>query len=131
MNLKTIFCRTNQEKQEGEGHGLNEPPMEPVIPSSLLSISRAVYPVTERQQQIRQHTESLIIRVMAMTAAMLGSETIDLTAQRDLIAELQWWTDQYESDWALGLTDEPPPLYPGSEAAPSFLNSPSTSIDHC
>ena len=116
-----LFFRSNQEKQE-ESHGLDEPLMEPFIPSNLLSISQTVHPATERQLQIRQHTESLVIRVNAMTAAMLGSETIDLTAQRGLIAELQWWTDQYESAWALGLTDEPPPSYPGSEAAPSFLN---------
>ena len=94
----------------------------PSICPSLPSIPQSVHSDTERQLQIRQHTESLVNRITTMGAAMLGSENINLIAQRDLIAELQWWTDQHESDWALGLTDDPPPAYPESEAASLFLN---------
>ena len=50
-----------------------------------------------------------IQRHVKVLAAMVTQETVDQAMLRNAIAELQWLVDQYESDWAVGLTDEPPP----------------------
>ena len=60
---------------------------------------------------------------------MLAEENTDtslLAQYKNLLAELRWWVDQYESEWAIGLTDGPPPMYPdsdlGSLGPPAYLS---------
>ena len=73
---------------------------------------------TERQLHIRSHAEDLNARI----SAMLARETSDTDMlNQNLSAVLRWWLDQYGSDWAVGLTDDPPPMYLDSNLV-SFLN---------
>jgi hypothetical protein len=63
---------------------------------------------TSRQMQLQQEAEQMHAQVVAIQQSRQASSDVDI--QR-LMAYIQHLEGQLDSEWARGLTDEPPPLY--------------------
>ncbi|KAJ7574657.1 hypothetical protein C8J56DRAFT_978836 [Mycena floridula] len=69
---------------------------------------------TIRQQILREKTEIVTARINALETLVESSSTRLVDAEVEierLRMENRWLRQQEQSDWALGLTDEPPPAY--------------------
>ena len=95
---------------EGNEGGILRP-ISTLVPSILPSTPGSP---TERQLQIRRHAEAVVTRINGMFAQE-NTDTSLLAQYKNLSAELRWWVNQYESDWAIGLADGPPPMYVDSD----------------
>ncbi|KAJ7580677.1 hypothetical protein C8J56DRAFT_1057625 [Mycena floridula] len=63
-----------------------------------------------RQQQLREHSHDITGRILELEGLVPQLHDAHTEIQR-LRAELQWFRDQEHSDWALGLSNSPPPSY--------------------
>ncbi|KAJ7580675.1 hypothetical protein C8J56DRAFT_960588 [Mycena floridula] len=92
----TVSDRTSQIQTKDVDHSRSE---------SLSSSSP-----TLRQQQLREHSDDISTRIVELEGLVPRFHDAQAEIQR-LRAELQWFRDQEYSDWALGLSDSPPPSY--------------------
>ncbi|KAJ7574669.1 hypothetical protein C8J56DRAFT_978854, partial [Mycena floridula] len=92
----TVSDRTSQIQTKDVDHSRSE---------SLSSSSP-----TLRQQQLREHSDDISTRIVELEGLVPRFHDAQAEIQR-LRAELQWFRDQEHSDWALGLSDSPPPSY--------------------
>ncbi|KAJ7580671.1 hypothetical protein C8J56DRAFT_1029771 [Mycena floridula] len=67
-------------------------------------------PTTIRQQQIGAQSQNITARIRELEGWVPRLQDAEAEIQR-LRAEIQWLQDQEQSDWALGLTNSPPPSY--------------------
>lgn len=86
-------------------------------PASRLSSARPrSVVVAESPPQLRSQTGEVVNRIAALESAMITSSmqvNASMAENAILRAQIEWLRNHQESDWALGLTDELPPSYPG------------------
>ncbi|KAK7457805.1 hypothetical protein VKT23_010147 [Stygiomarasmius scandens] len=91
-----------------------EEALSPILSGSPAPTSQSMPMPTERQIQLQSQADDLRDQVSQLGSASITSiaEVSEMQATIDrLMAHIRMLESQLTSDWAMGLTDDPPPIY--------------------